>query len=138
MTALIDAPVEETLGGSAPNSRKTVLLVDDDEAVRGMMAIALEHLGCDVLTAEGAEDALQIMTGCPAIDLIITDIRMPKMSGIDLAERVRELHPNVSLLYCTGASSHLLEEWQVAEGCILHKPVSLATLQEALKPLFGS
>jgi DNA-binding NtrC family response regulator len=88
------------------NPKKSVLLVDDDD---GVLSI-LEHtmttmLGWRVLTAENGEHALtQWHDQIKTIDLLITDLQMPEMNGCVLAERVRQLHPTVPIIFVSGDS----------------------------------
>jgi two-component system cell cycle sensor histidine kinase/response regulator CckA len=88
------------------NPQKTVLLVDDDD---GVLAI-LEHtmsrmLGWRVLTAENGEHALaKWRDHINTIDLLITDLHMPEMNGCVLAERIRQLHPKVPIIFVSGDS----------------------------------
>jgi CheY-like chemotaxis protein len=69
--------------------RKTVLLVDDSPVVRDLLAEALRAHGLSVIEAGDGEDALQKMETCPPLDLVVTDIDMPKLDGIELLRRLR-------------------------------------------------
>lgn len=79
----------------------TVLVVDDQEGVRHVTAAMLEVFGYRVLTAPGAADALAITCRQP-IDLVLTDIVMPGMSGLELGRRLAEARPALPVVYMSG------------------------------------
>lgn len=82
---------------------ETVLLVEDDDGVRLMSRTALENAGFRVFVAGGVTEALEIAKGSDAaIELLVTDVIMPKMNGCQLAEVVRQHHPAVRILYVSG------------------------------------
>jgi CheY-like chemotaxis protein len=116
-----------------------VLFVDDDESVRLTITFALEHLGYQVLVASGATEALAHVVSHPNLDLMITDIRMREMSGLDLAQLVREHHPLIKVMYCTGATPEWLFEAgiEIAADSYLLKPVSLPELKAKLERVLG-
>ncbi len=113
---------------------KTILLVDDDEPVRGMLAMGISSLGHQVLTAGSAEEALETARQNTELNLAVIDIRMPGMSGVELAGRLRELHPALRTLFCTGSTLDSLAQQGVDmdAGDYLLKPVTLAALREKL------
>jgi two-component system cell cycle sensor histidine kinase/response regulator CckA len=80
-----------------------VLVVDDDVATRASMRRVLERQGYTTIVAEDAEDALRVLerTHVP-VDLLVTDIQMPGMSGDRLAARVRESWPELPVLFVSG------------------------------------
>ena len=130
-------------GGETAAARghaERVLLVDDDPAVAAFGREALAHLGYRVsMFADGA-DAWAAFRAAPAdFDLLLTDQTMPGMTGLELAERVRQLRPEVPIILCTGYSSGVSEE-AVAEGEIdrlLLKPFNMARLGEVLGEVLG-
>ena len=79
-------------GASAPAEMACrVLIVDDDDAVRYVCAEALKEY--DVLQAENGREALNLLAGNP-VDVVLTDVMMPEMNGLELLETVREKEPN--------------------------------------------
>jgi CheY-like chemotaxis protein len=79
------------------------LLVEDEETVRRMVRLMLESNGYRVLEAEGVEDALRkFRQNAGQIDLLLTDVIMPGMSGRVLAERIAQLRPELAVLYMSG------------------------------------
>lgn len=103
-----------------------ILVVDDEEAITGMFKKMLKRLGYDVTTCESGEEARDLLRSNPkGFDLVITDYAMPRMSGIELAEALREIRPDMPILLCTGVSETLslsdMEPFGIAD--ILLKPV---------------
>jgi serine/threonine protein kinase/CheY-like chemotaxis protein len=79
-----------------------VLLVDDEDLVRRALAHRLQRIGHTVLEAETGQGALELL-GSNAIDVVLTDITMPDMGGVELLQLVRERKPDVPVLLMTGA-----------------------------------
>ncbi len=80
----------------------TILLVDDEELVRIGTAEMLRDLGHEVVEASGGAQALGKLGARLRVDAVITDYRMPRMDGVKLAERIRQLHPSMPILLVTG------------------------------------
>jgi DNA-binding response OmpR family regulator len=81
-----------------------VLVVDDEEPIRLTMSDLLRRRGYEVLTAENGEAALALIHQRP-FDLLLLDLKMPGLSGIDVAERARALQPDVAIIMLTGHGS---------------------------------
>jgi len=95
--------------------RGTVLLVEDSDSVRAVVAKMLEEGGLTVLQASGGEEALAFARrGDAQIDLLLTDIVMPEVSGVELADRMERERPDVRILFMTGYA----EEVVVNEGIL--------------------
>lgn len=126
-------------GGHPPKGTgvRTALLVDDDAVVRRVLQLTLEQLGWRVLTAPDGEEAQALAATHPSeVDVLITDVRMPGLGGPRLAERVRELRPETSVLYISGgAVAHDLRLDDDPRVAFLHKPVSREDLHRTLERL---
>jgi len=85
-----------------------ILLVEDDATLLGLTEAALVEAGYDVQSRDDARDALALMVIDRDIDLLITDMSMPWMSGDELARAVRRLAPGVPVLYVTGHDVSML------------------------------
>jgi two-component system, cell cycle sensor histidine kinase and response regulator CckA len=80
-------------------SRETVLIVDDEPGILNLVAVVLWNRGYAVLKARDADSALQLAMGHPGpIDLLLTDVRMPAMSGPELCERLRKVRTETRYL----------------------------------------
>ena len=114
-----------------------MLVVDDDPAVRAVVERILEGNGCAVLSANGADAALEHLGGEGRIDLMVTDVVMPGLNGRMLAERAVELRPGLRVLFVSGYSTDGRLAALVEEGAahFLAKPFSRAQLEAALRQL---
>ena len=81
---------------------KLILIVDDDESVRDVMSLLIERIGHTAVMAESAKQALEVVNRAPAIDLVITDLKMPEMDGLSLAQKLLEQDPDRPVLLLTG------------------------------------
>ena len=112
----------ERLAGGA-----RVLLVEDERAVAELMRRALEFGGYTVMVANGGREALSILAGLTdPVDLLLTDVVMPNMRGTVLAKRVREMLPEMRVMFVSGYPGPLEEEFRDAP--LLAKPFSPAEL----------
>ncbi|WP_316358113.1 PAS domain-containing sensor histidine kinase [Devosia sp.] len=93
-----DMPLEQTL---APPPSSVILVVDDDALINMSTVDMVQDLGHTVLEAYSGKEALQIL-GSQRVDALITDYAMPGMTGVELANRARELHPGLPILLATG------------------------------------
>jgi len=119
---------------SEPTGHGTILLVEDESLVREAAAEILGAHGYAILSASNGQDALNVIANCERqIDLLLTDLVMPKMNGVELAQRVRELLPDIRVLYTTGYTEASLPGQCSPEGMtdMLPKPFgSKALLQK--------
>jgi len=118
----------------------TVLIVEDDEITRDAMAKVLVREGYLVLTAASGHDAIgQLRTPLSPIDVVVLDVHLPDVSGIDLCARIRQLHPSMPVVVCTGEADAEEGGRLLRLGVTRYflKPMSvdelLATVEAALK-----
>jgi nitrogen-specific signal transduction histidine kinase/ActR/RegA family two-component response regulator len=96
-------------GAVAVRDRKeTVLLVEDEEPLRELVARLVGSMGCTVLEALSGDEAIAIARERDDVDVLLTDVAMPKMDGFELAKRVTELRPNIKVLYMSGYSDEAI------------------------------
>ena len=86
----------------ARNEHATILVVDDDAEVREVVAEFLTDAGHHVLQADGGLAALRVIEEAGMVDLVITDVRMPDISGIELAERITREHHDLKVILISG------------------------------------
>jgi len=110
---------------AAPGGRETVLLAEDEDAVRALTRHILQSKGYTVLEANNGAEAIRLMhrTGRP-VDLLLTDVVMPEVGGRALAEAVTLLHPNARVLYMSGYTDDAVLRNGVmrSENVLLQKP----------------
>jgi PAS domain S-box-containing protein len=106
-----------------PRGSETVLLVEDQANVRTTTARSIRSLGYRVIEAESAERALEIEGTCTEpIELLVTDVVMPGMSGPQLARLICKRRPRVRVLYVTGYAADAFRSGGPPEGLLLRKP----------------
>jgi DNA-binding NtrC family response regulator len=116
----------------------TILLAEDDEIVRESLRLLLEANGFTLLEARDGAEALRIFrTYEGTIDLLITDLAMPKMNGRELVERVKSFHPDLPVMYISGkTSSPLMKQVILNEGShFLSKPLSYKNLVHKVREM---
>jgi two-component system cell cycle sensor histidine kinase/response regulator CckA len=92
-------------------SSGVIVVVDDEEMVRGVIAAMLVADGFEVLEAENGEHALEVMTEHRApVDLLISDINMPQMDGLELVSFLRAAYPSLKALFVSGQGTEWLME----------------------------
>ncbi|TAA23262.1 response regulator [Pseudoxanthomonas winnipegensis] len=114
---------------------RRVLLVDDNELIREMAADVLADEGMQVVQAGDAEQGLDQLRAQPGFDLLLTDVRLPGMSGRDLADAARVLTPALPVIFMTGYAEEALERPDfLGPGMqLLRKPFSLADLMAMVR-----
>ena len=112
-----------------------VLLVEDNPQVRDFAEGLLLDLGCKVVPADSAQAALKLLEAEP-IDLVLSDVVMPGMSGVELARRMLESHPDVPVLLATGYSDEIVKRGSEFE--VLAKPFGAADLSKAMAATLSS
>ena len=85
-----------------PAKTATILVVDDDPQVREIVSELLGDFGHSVLVAGGGIEALQVLDEVPAIELVITDVRMPDISGLELAARAKRERGDLKVILISG------------------------------------
>lgn len=132
----IAKPAEAPSAGAG--GAETILLVEDDNAVRGLLWRVLRSKGYRMLEAKRGDDALGICESHKdTIHLILTDVVMPKMSGQELARRALMLHPEAKLLYMTGYAGNKIGSAELLElgAQFIQKPFSAEALSQKIRSL---
>jgi signal transduction histidine kinase/CheY-like chemotaxis protein len=123
---------EDAADPVAPRGTETILVVDDDEAVRRLAVQALTACGYQVVSAPDGLEALTQARSMERVDVLLTDVVMPQLSGPQVAERLRMRHPAMRVVYMTGWVDDAIMKLELdADVALLRKPftpVSLAQL----------
>ena len=117
-----------------------VLVVDDEDGVRKFVDRVLREAGYTTILAPDGPEALEAAAKSAPIDILVTDVMMPQMTGDELARRLRQKEPGLKVLYLTGYSDRLFKEkvalWE--DEAFLDKPCSVKGLTQAVALLlFG-
>jgi two-component system, cell cycle sensor histidine kinase and response regulator CckA len=129
-------PPERAL--APPRGHETILLVEDETAVRKLTRRALESFGYHVLEASGGPAALEMAAAHPTgMALLVTDVVMPQMSGPEVAEALAKTHPDVRVLFVSGYIDDAIVRHGVVEGAhsFLQKPFLPATLATKVREI---
>ena len=133
LRVVTDDPMNAGRAGGAK-----VLVVEDERGVRQIVRSVLSGNGYKVLVASGGEEALAICAGyAGSIDLVITDVVMPRMSGREFVERLHAARPGLKVLYFSGYPDEILSrEGVLQQGVrLLRKPFALAELQRRVREI---
>ncbi|HEX3855695.1 MAG TPA: response regulator [Verrucomicrobiae bacterium] len=134
-------PVQRLDSPDLPGGTETILLVEDDPALREMAATLLRRLGYIVFTAANGVEALSVKHDQSAghIDLLFTDVVMPHMSGKELADRVRVLYPRTKILFTSAyTETAIVHQGVLDKGVdILQKPFTPSALAHKLRKVLG-
>lgn len=113
-----------------------ILVVDDDALIAMNTVDMVEDLGHTVLEAYSGKQALEIISSDPAIDAVITDYAMPGMTGVEFAQKARELRPDLPILLATGYAD--LPRGATTDLPRLAKPYQQADLAQHLAKLLSA
>ncbi len=131
-----EAELHPQAGKSSPHGQETVLLVEDEAAVRTSTSEFLVRCGYTVITAENGVDALRVSRDyIGLIHLMITDVVMPKMSGPQVAMQLAAERPDMKTLFVSGyAENTVLQHGNIdVTACFLSKPFGLSTLANKIR-----
>jgi len=121
-------------------ARETILLVEDEEMVLKMTAMMLSRVGFTVLQAPGPHEALQIAAErLDQLDLVITDVVMPEMNGLDLMEKIKVLRPDIQCLFMSGYPADVIAHHGVLVKGVyfIQKPFTRDVLIDKIREIFA-
>lgn len=131
----------QTALDKSPSGDETVLLVEDEDAVRSLTRLALQRKGYRVLEARHGEEALMIAKEHKGpIDLLLTDLVMPRLGGRQLAEQLLQTHPRLKVLYVSGYMDDAIirQGLMTASTAFLQKPFSPEALAHKVREVLDS
>lgn len=122
-----------------PGTQATILVAEDEDDLRAIVERALARNGYSVVSARDGVEALEAAAGVRApLDLLVTDISMPRMGGVELARRLRQARPGTLVLYMSGSTpSVAVPDILTGRGAFLPKPFTAAALAEKVRELLG-
>ncbi len=127
---------EDSVDRPVLNGTERILLVDDEPAIVNMSKQTLESLGYDVVMRTSSIDALEYFRNHPeSVDLVITDMTMPNMTGDELAVELMKIRPDIPVILCTGFSTRISEQEAKAKGirAFVLKPIIKQKLSETIR-----
>jgi signal transduction histidine kinase/CheY-like chemotaxis protein len=128
-------PVEKIPGGYGK-----ILFVDDEKSIATMSREILTFLGYDVEIKNNPEEAFELFKSNPDyFDLVITDMTMPQMNGVQLFKKIKDIRPEIPIIICTGHSTLMNEEKaeDIGAAGYLLKPVSMSTFATMIKTILS-
>jgi two-component system cell cycle sensor histidine kinase/response regulator CckA len=126
---------------TSPTAAGTVLVVDDNAMVSRLTCLMLRKAGYVVLAAEDSENALDLAATHPEpIDLLLTDVVMPKIGGLELAHRCQELRPDLQVLFVSGYAGEATVKVGVLDPgyAFLLKPFTYEELTDKVEALLAA
>jgi DNA-binding NtrC family response regulator len=120
---------------------KTILVVDDEKGILDLMAYLLEPFQAKILMADDGAAGFKIFTENPQIDVVITDLKMPNMSGSEMCTKIHAINKNVPVIMCTafGDEDSILRALRAGVFEFIHKPFQdefiIKTVQNALEAM---
>ncbi len=127
-----------THAASLPVRTGRILVIDDEASIRDLCARVLARAGFAVASAGSGEEGLAHLSREP-VDLIVTDVRMPGLSGLDVLERAKAAHPRVRVILITGFGTPqtLARAQQAGADRVLTKPFNPAELVTAVRDILA-
>ena len=119
---------------------ETILVIDDEKPILDISRELLENLGYQVLTAQGGNEALEILKNQKTkIHLVLLDIIMPEMGGEETFDRIKQIDPNIKILLSSGYSINGQASEMISRGCngFVQKPFNLKEISQKLKELLN-
>jgi CheY-like chemotaxis protein len=135
------AAVEEETIQEIPRGTETILVVDDEISIVNMVQRMFERLGYKVETAITPQDALDRFALNPDhFDLVITDMTMPQMTGVNLSEKLMDIRKDIPIIICTGHSA-LVDEDKAKElglAAYVMKPINLSEIAQTIRKVLNA
>jgi two-component system, cell cycle sensor histidine kinase and response regulator CckA len=129
----VDAPASKPAKDVEPNSSHVILVVEDEDAIRQLIMRVLTRAGHRVLAAADPLEAIRLLEEDHGVDLVLTDLMLPQLSGKELAARVRSIQPGVHIAYMSGYADERMD----ADVPYLEKPFTPKELITMVTNLFA-
>ncbi len=130
--------MRNVMSNGTSESTPKVLVVDDDPSLTELLVDTLDVIGYQSFKAESAREALAILRR-ESIDMVISDINMPEMSGIELLEEIKKTHASMPVMLITGIGSDSIKEQAYSKGAdgFLPKPFRIRTIEAEIGKLLS-
>ncbi|HUI72285.1 MAG TPA: PAS domain S-box protein, partial [Spirochaetia bacterium] len=131
----------ESVASEMPKGSQTILVIEDNESVRTWVVKALEHLGYRVLSPAVVAEVVDFVTSFKdRIDLLMTDVVMPGVTGPELADRLRILRPEMKILFTSGYTQNVIAHHGIVEDDLnfIGKPYTIQALAAKIKEVLTS
>ncbi len=125
---------------SAPQGQETIVVVEDDDAVRHLVSRILEKSGFEVVAKSSGREAVSYFErNGAAVDLVLTDVVMPEMSGKTLADNIRSIDPNIKVLFMSGYTDEIIAQRGILESGrqLINKPFDGAQLVSRVREILS-
>ena len=125
---------------NAPRGTETILLVEDEDVVRGLTRKILMQAGYNVLDAGSGDEAIRLCaTHAGSIDLLLTDVVMPEISGKEVADRLLELRPSIRVLFMSGYTDEAIVQHGVLDANVkfIQKPFTWIALTRKVREVLN-
>jgi PAS domain S-box-containing protein len=136
-TPVPQVTMPELLGGT-----ETILIAEDETVLRDLISLVLRELGYRIQTAADGEEALRVIkqSGEQGVDLLITDLVMPHMGGMELATRAQAVYPNTKILFMSGyTEDFIIRQGELDPGIVfLQKPFLPSVLARKVREILDS
>jgi DNA-binding NtrC family response regulator len=118
-----------------PEKQTTILVVDDEPEVRKLVTAMLARNGYKVLTADTGENAIRLFRNNPGVELLLTDVVAPGMSGPMIADEIAALKPDIKVLFMSGYDGTQVVQRYVVERnySLLIKPFTMEQLEKKVR-----
>jgi len=122
-----------------PENTFRILIVDDEALVCWSLSRALQEEGYEVSTVQSGEEALDIMTECK-FDLVVTDLRLPQLNGMDLLREIKRRFPQCKVLMISAFGTPKVRDEAMKEGVLqfFDKPFDIKELRESVRSALGT
>ena len=121
-------------------SARSILLVEDEEVVRGLARKILEDAGYTVLEASGGPEAMRLCQERESIDLLLTDVVMPETSGREIADHLASLQPTTPVLFMSGYTDEAIVHHGIVDSGVefIQKPFSPLALTRKVRSVLDA
>jgi signal transduction histidine kinase/CheY-like chemotaxis protein len=124
---------------SVPPAKATILLAEDDPELRSVLRRILTRMGHEVITAESGQEALAVAAGRAEVPLLVTDVLMPGLGGLEVYERLRARWPNLRVLFVSGyAAGERMPSGVSGQVAFLAKPFSPDALRQQVTAMLAA